>query len=642
MRNIAYILGIFSSLLISCTCATVENDKNTCAKFAEIEQPAETKTAPQALNDGDFDFSKIKGHPRIFFKDSEIDFIKNSIKTNNVANRYHNQIIKSAKEHLNAPKLEYKLDASGRRILGISREFLRRIALHAYAYKFTKDPIFLAAAEREMLNSASFKDFNDRHFLDTAEMALALSIGYDALYNELKPETRQAVETALIEKALKRAIVRKYVYKLRDNWNQVCSAAMITTAICVFEKDEALTKEILRKCSNAPMLTLNNYAPDGVYPEGLAYWDFGTSFQVLHIKALERVFGKDFGLSKAQGFLESAEYETLGMSHTGKIFNFSDATENCQISSAIFWFANRSNNLGVLSPIKEAVKDPKSVGEHGITVKTSFARLLPLFMDDIAAVDFDKIPEKSTPFKIGLGPCSIALIRGSINGQPVFMGIKAGIDANNHGHADTGSFVLDIGENRFVSDIAILPYQMMEKNKINLWDKKQDSERWRLIRYTNSSHSTLTVNGKVHNVYAKAPIVGKIDNAACRGVLIDLTAPLAPEVEKATRAIKLIDNKKIEIVDTIKAPEQKDAEVVFCIPTQAEVKMEKDSIFLKRDNKTLKISATSNANTKPEMFDRKPTNPKDYFLDNYFLTGFKSTVKKGQTAVIKTEITLLN
>ncbi len=642
MKNVAYILGLLSAFLVSCTSANSANDENTYSGFTQIDQPVETEVSPQALSDGDFDFSKIKGHPRIFFKDAEIGFIKNSLKGNKVANRYHSEIIKSAKEHLNAPKLEYKLDASGRRILSISREFLRRIALHAYAYKFTKDPVFLEAAEREMLNSASFKDFNDSHFLDTAEMALALSVGYDALYNDIKPETRKAVETALIEKALKKALVRKHVFGGKDNWNQVCSAAMISAAISVFEKDEALTRKILRECSTSPVRTLNEYAPDGVYPEGLAYWDFGTGFQVLHIKALERAFGKDFGLSKAQGFLESAEYETLGMSHTGKIFNFSDATENCQISSAIFWFANRSNNLGVLSPIKEAIKDPKCVGEHGISVKTSFARLLPLFMDDIAAVDFEKIPDKASPFKIGLGPCSIALIRGTIDGQPVFIGVKAGMDANNHGHADTGSFVLDIGENRFVSDIAILPYHAMEKNKINLWNKKQDSERWRLIRYTNSSHSTLTVNGKVHNVYAKAPIVGKIDNAACRGVLIDLTAPLAPEVEKATRAIKLIDNKKIEITDTIKAPKQKDAEVVFCIPTQAEVKMENGAIILKRGNKMLKISATSNANTKPEMFDRKPTNPKDYFLDNYFLTGFKSTVKKGQTAVIKTEIMPLN
>ena len=33
---------------------------------------------------------------------------------------------------------------------------------------------------------------------------------------------------------------------------------------------------------------MGHYAPDGAYPEGIGYWDYGTSFNVMFLSAIEK------------------------------------------------------------------------------------------------------------------------------------------------------------------------------------------------------------------------------------------------------------------------------------------------------------------------------------------------------------------
>ncbi len=64
------------------------------------------------------------------------------------------------------------------------------------------------------------------HYLDIGEMALAVAIGLDWLYNDLQPETRQMAQTALENYAFKTAIDPTYsgqFIEATTNWNQVCN-----------------------------------------------------------------------------------------------------------------------------------------------------------------------------------------------------------------------------------------------------------------------------------------------------------------------------------------------------------------------------------------------------------------------------------
>lgn len=94
--------------------------------------------------------------------------------------------------------------------------------------------------------------------------------------------------------------------KAEHNWNQVCNAGMTYGALAIYEDQPALAKQIIGRAFESIKLPMKDYGPDGIYPEGYGYWGYGTSFNVLFLDAIEKLFKTDFGLNKAPGFLKTA------------------------------------------------------------------------------------------------------------------------------------------------------------------------------------------------------------------------------------------------------------------------------------------------------------------------------------------------
>ena len=107
------------------------------------------------------------------------------------------------------------------------------------------------------------------------------------------PETTSAPE---IDKWLKK----------KNNWNPVCNASMAFAAIAAYEQDPELALRIIaRSIRLVREVGIPEYAPDGNYPEGYTYWNYGTAYAVMLIDALEGVYGTSFGLADAPGFLRT-------------------------------------------------------------------------------------------------------------------------------------------------------------------------------------------------------------------------------------------------------------------------------------------------------------------------------------------------
>ena len=68
-------------------------------------------------------------------------------------------------------------------------------------------------------------------------------------------------------------------------------------AMAIYEDQPELAKQIINRAIDAIVLPMKDYGPDGAYPEGYGYWGYGTSFNVMFISAVEKLFGKDFGFS---------------------------------------------------------------------------------------------------------------------------------------------------------------------------------------------------------------------------------------------------------------------------------------------------------------------------------------------------------
>src|SRR5690606_41473338 len=57
-----------------------------------------------------------------------------------------------------------------------------------------------------------------------------------------------------------------------NNWNQVCNGGMILGALAIAEQEPALAEEILGYAIKSLPAAMREFAPDGGWYEGVAYW----------------------------------------------------------------------------------------------------------------------------------------------------------------------------------------------------------------------------------------------------------------------------------------------------------------------------------------------------------------------------------
>ena len=125
------------------------------------------------------------------------------------------------------PQPPCKREMEGRRLLGVSRKVLARVSTLAMAHRLSGKRAYLERRAAEMKAAAEFSDWNPSHFLDVAEMTLALAVGYDWLYDALDAPTRKAVAGAILEKGLHASRKGGWWVTASNNWGQVCHGGMI-------------------------------------------------------------------------------------------------------------------------------------------------------------------------------------------------------------------------------------------------------------------------------------------------------------------------------------------------------------------------------------------------------------------------------
>ena len=131
---------------------------------------------------------KNSEHPFVLADKKTFDNIRKEVK-NNSFNDYtkalYTYVIDNADALLDEsiyPVLEYALDEEDS-ILPISREVINRMIILGYAWQVTGDEKYADRAWKELENVCSYEDWCPSHFLATAEMALAASIGYDWFFD---------------------------------------------------------------------------------------------------------------------------------------------------------------------------------------------------------------------------------------------------------------------------------------------------------------------------------------------------------------------------------------------------------------------------------------------------------------------------
>jgi len=529
--------------------------------------PAQDPLTPTPLSPTDYiGATTPPGHPRILLLKGEEEAIKKAIGGDKIWGKMQQAIIEESDRIITLPPVEHiKI---GRRLLDKSREALRRIFFLSYAYRTTHDAKYFQRAEKEMLHIAAFDDWNPPHFLDVAEMTMAMSIGYDWLFDQLSPQSRAAIKEAIIKKGLEPSLdpVNSGWLKVEHNWNQVCNAGMTFGALAVYEDTAAFSKQIVNRAIEYVVNAMKDMGPDGNYPEGYGYWGYGTSFNVLLISALDRAFGQDYGLADKPGFLKTGGFLENMTGPTNRPFNYSDAGSNGGIEPAMFWFAARNNDPSLLW-----VEKSRLVNEDAHRHVSD--RLLPAMMIWGRGISMDKIHAPTSLMWTGRGKNPVALMRTSwTDSSAIYVATKGGSGNVNHAHMDVGSFVMDAGGVRWAMDFGAQEYESLESKGMQIFGRSQDAQRWTIFRYVNQTHNTLTINDQHQLVKGFAPITGHSADKNFMSATIDLTDVYQGSLVSARRGIAIVDQKYVVVRDEVEAPDS--ATVLrWTMLTPAEVKI---------------------------------------------------------------------
>ena len=563
--------------------------------------------------------SNYPGHPRILLLKGEEKAILEQVETSETWRKIHQAILDESENLLQEEPLE-RIQI-GRRLLSTSREYLRRVFYLSYAYRMTGDERFMAHAEKHLLKAAGFSDWNPTHFLDVAEMTMALAIGYDWLFDELQEESRQTIKEAIVVKGILPSYNEDYNWFLsaEHNWNQVCNAGMAFGALAVLDDYTDLADSVINRAFETLPKAMHDYRPDGAYPEGYGYWGYGTSFNVIFLSAVEKALGTDRGLSESPGFLKTAGFLQHMLAPSNVCYNWGDCGARGNLNPAMFWFAAKNNDPSLLWSERKFLE----TDDYSRMARYQFLPALMIWGKDI---QMDQIQAPASKVWMGQGKNPVCLMRTSwTDPDAIYLGFKAGSPSVNHGHMDVGSFMMEADGIRWVSDFGSQNYESLESKGMSIFGRTQDAERWTIFRLNNYAHSTLTVNDELQKVEGYAKIDKHSENDDFMFAASDISSLYTEHLIKAVRGVAIKESKYVIVRDEIETS-GKQTLIRWNLVTEAEVELGDRGATLTKDGETLFLKIQGPKNIRMKTWSTAPTNNYDAENPGTIMVGFECSL----------------
>ncbi len=521
-----------------------------------------------------------KNHPRIFLSNNKLALLKKQHVSDKTLQRYLKDVLKQADEFVGLEPLVYEIP-DGLRLLGVSRKAINRIHTLGFAYRWTGDRKYADQAVKEMMAVCAFKDWNPRHFLDTAEMCNAVGVGYDWLFDYMDENTREQIKSGLIKNGL--APNPGGQVKRINNWNMVCNSGLIVGALAIAETDPQYAEKIIPRAVKYMPNALENYTPNGAWMEGPGYWHYATRYVAYGLDAMDTALGTNFDLDKTIGLDQSGLFPIYSTGPSGEFLCFADAhfqdlnnPKKRKVRGGMpcmFWLADKYDNSFISNAEHKILENRKAEVHHLIWY------VAPEKSGEKAQLDykFD-------------GPVPVAFMRGGWRSKgDSWVGVKAGYNRVPHGHLDLGNFEFENDGIRWALDIGSDEY-----NLPGYWSGRENGKRWSYWRLNSFSHNVPLIAGKGQLVEAAAEISGFKSAKEQAQAVIDLTEAYSDRADKVLRKVSLINNRTEMVVEDEFVLKQL-SEVVWGMTTDADIEIVSDcEVVLSRNGKKLRLLAECN------------------------------------------------
>ena len=661
-KGVAHVDGLQNKLSAS---SSVKAGSFDSLKGIVEEEADDTAADPSSAYGLDFSLIPLARHPRLIAGAEDFvalkSFIQDPANASSVIAKMHNVVMIYADAQLAKTEDIPLPDGAKSDVLGdVAREAVGRLLALSYAWRLTGDEKYLTKARSNLSRVCSFSNWYPQSYLSTAELQFAASIAYDWLYYDLTLAERSAAHAAIRDLGLASAPA-DHISK-QDNWNSVCNAGLLYSALSIYEKDKAVAAYHIDKSIqvNIPALDVM-YGNDGAYPEGYGYWDYGTEYQVALTQGLLSIFGSAAGIDTHEGFRNTGEY-MLYMSDAVGTFSYSDGGRS-KASPRLpqWWFAARNNRGDLLF-------NELPLLENGSYINSSrFLPLYPLYLIKYPALDLSAAVKPSKDIWSGNGVAPMVMVHTGWNGNSSdsYIAAKGGAASGNHGHMDAGSFVFDFNGVRWVDEILLTGGYAPYENALyaigkDFWNPSPSSYRWDVFVMNNLAHPTLSfanndgsVSGKVHDTdhysYGKATLSATIDSESEKGGTFDMTEVFTGQVASAKRTVVLRGGSEAVITDEIKALPTQDASLIWTAPTSVPFTVDDDCIELLSGKKEMYLWVESSLETVVPVFQNfghiRPAGKWgwvardwDQTISAYDIMGYTATIPAGASVRLVTTI----
>lgn len=518
-------------------------------------------------------------HPRLLFTTTEEKAVKKLIKKDPLARQLAAFLKTKADSIAEAPQIPYKMDKYGN-MLWTSRAYVLRLGTLSLAYRLYGEQKYLDAANKTLLWVCGYKDWDPKHYLDTAEMTTAVAIAYDWLFDALPETTRKIIKGSIYKNAISN-VLREYEKggpgswaKRETNWNVVCNTGMTLGALAVAEDYPEEAETILKNAAHYMPNCLKHFAPDGVCYEGPAYWGYTNSYLSLYLKAVNDNGGDQGGIGQLPGVSRTALFYKRTLTPSGQRFNFGNASaEEVLNTPAFFFFSKHYGQPEIAEWFRKEIE--KTIRQNQ-PMHQLFFLSLPWF-NPASPAQNEQIPALEV-YHNSINDLLVLNVDRKEKGS-VFLVAKGGLPIQAHQQMDCGTFIIESDSVCWTEDLGADDYALP-----GFWDGKPGGDRWKYFRNNNFSHNTLNIDRQPQYANGKAFVCEENTHTAHPYARLDLSEVYKVQAHKAFRKFTLINDHTIEVEDEVEV-RNTSSTVFWTAATKADVTINGSVAQLQKDGK---------------------------------------------------------
>ncbi len=480
------------------------------------------------------------------------------------------------------PTMEYVLDEEDS-ILPISRETVNRIIILGYAWQISGEKKYAERAWEELSNVCSYTDWCTGHFLATAEMALAVSIGYDWFFDYLNEEQKALLCEKTWEYAIEPALSKNYLKNWftwsKNNWNSICYSGIGIACMTFFSYAPEKASAFLEMCYKNMPIAFENFTPDGVYAEGPGYCQSGMNAIVYFTETSKNCFGTDFGMSEIDGFSQLGSFPVYVTSPVG-VFNFGDNKDRFCYSPALHWYAAEYKKPLLSSYQCDSIPGVFSPDTSDNTEKNGSGKECAL---SLLWYNREYVPESCDFSDEPLAVCldsdigqTFAVFRSAYQDKnAVYAAIKGGYNYINHGDLDIGTFVFDAMGERWAEELGPGDYDAP-----GYFMNLPAGGRWKIYSKRAEGQNTLVINPELtlddQYVFAQSEFTYFKSNENGGKAVLDMSDAYRMSLAKSvSREFELYNNRtSLRISDTVECRIKSD--IYWFMHTKADIEISED------------------------------------------------------------------